>query len=244
MLPYVLIHGAGDTKDSWREVIPHLAHPALPVDLPGRNDKPGDLDTLTVADFAASVVEDMDAAGIDRATIVGHSLAGLTMVTMAALIPERLAHFVFVNSVVPADGEGNFDVVGANVREMVDAYGVAEDGRSLHPDALRYYHCNDLDEAQTQEVIYGGVTDARKPLHQPISLSGLVKHPIPCTWILGTMDRAVPPSTQRQSIENLRGCGCEVTVIEIEAGHMVTLSRPRELAELLDSVDHDVRRPR
>ena len=146
MLTYVLIHGAGSTRQAWNPVTAHLRHPFLAVDLPGRNDKPGDLDTLTVRDFAASVVDDMDAQGIGSAVIVGHSLAGLTLVTLAGLIPERIAHLVFVNSVVP-------------------------------------------------------------------------------------------PDTQRHSIANLTGCGCPVNVIGIEAGHMVTRSRPEELARLLDAVD-------
>lgn len=237
MLTYVLIHGAGGTREAWDPVIAHLRHPFLAVDLPGRNDKPGDLDTLTVRDFAASVVDDMDARGIASAVIVGHSLAGLTLVTLAELIPERIAHLVFVNSVVPPHGKGNFDVVGAHVRKMVNDFGVAADGRSLHPEALRHHHCNDLDEAQTREVMQGGVSEARKPLHKPISLTGLREHPLPCTWILGAIDLAVPPDTQRHSIANLTGCGCPVNVIEIEAGHMVTRSRPEELARLLDAVD-------
>ncbi len=237
MLLYVLIHGAGDTGKSWEQVIAHLRHPFLAVDLPGRNDKPGDLDTLTVRDFAASVVDDMNAAAIDRAVIVGHSLAGLTLVTLAELIPERIAHLVFVNSVVPPHGKGNFDVVGKHVRQMVDTYGVGADNQSLHPEALRHHHCNDLDEAQTREVMQGGVREAKKPLHRPISLKGLRERPIPCTWILGTIDLAVPPDTQRHSIANLEGCGCSVDVIEIEAGHLITRSRPEALAELLDAVD-------
>ena len=237
MLPYVLIHGAGGTKRRWERMIPHLEHPVLAVDLPGRGDKPGDVDTLTVRDFAASVVEDMDAAGIDRAVVAGTSLAGLTMVTLAEFIPERLARLAFVNCVVPAHGKGNFDLVGPIVREMIDKYGVAEDGRSLHPDAIRAHHCNDMDEEQIQYAIAGGVKDAGKPLHQPISLTGLMEHPIPCTWILGTLDRVVTPEIQRQCIETLRACGCPTDVIELEMGHMGPISRPKELAAALDGLE-------
>jgi pimeloyl-ACP methyl ester carboxylesterase len=237
MLPYVLIHGAGGSKRRWERTIAHLKHEALAINLPGREDKPGDLDTLTVRDFAASVVDDMDAAGIDRAVIAGLSLAGLTMVTLPELIPERIERLAFVNCVVPPDGKGNFDVVGHLVREMVDRYGVSEDGRSLHPDAIRAYHCNDMDEEQIQFAIAGMVKDASKPLHQPISLAGLKAHPIPCTWILGIMDQVVTPEVQRQCIETLRDCGCSTDVIEFEAGHMAAISRPRELAALLDNLD-------
>lgn len=238
MLPYVLIHGAGGDKRRWDRLLPHLKHPALAVNLPGRGDKSGDLESLTVRDFAASVVEDMDAEGIDQAVIVGTSLAGLTQVTMAELIPERIKRLVFSNCVVPADGEGNFSMVGTTVAEMVDKYGVGEDGRSLHPDALRAYHGNDLTEEEMQYAIAGMIKDARKPLHEPISLAGLKKNPIPCTWILGTIDRVIVPEVQRQCIANLEACGCPVDVIEFKVGHMAPISRPKELAEILDSLEN------
>ena len=236
MLPYVLIHGAGGSKRRWERVLPHLRREALAIDLPGRGDKPGDLDALTVRDFAASVVADMDAAGIDRAIVGGASLAGLTMVTLAEFIPERIARLVFVNCVVPPDGKGNFDVVGHIVKEMVDTYGVGPDGRSLHPDAIRAYHCNDMDEEQIQFAVAGMVKDARKPLHQPISLAGIKAHPLPCTWVVGTIDQVIPPDVQRQCAATLADCGCPLDVLELEAGHMAPISRPQELAALLDEI--------
>ena len=237
MLPYVLIHGAGGTKRRWERVLQHLQREALAIDLPGRGEKPGNLDELTIRDFAQSVVEDIDAAGIDRAIVAGASLAGLTMVTLAEFIPDRIERLVFVNCVVTPHGKGNFDVVGEVVREMVDNFGVGEDGRSLHPDAIRHYHCNDMDEEQIEFAIAGMVKEARKPLHQPVSLAGIMANPVPCTWVLGTIDQVIPPDIQRGCVETLRDAGCPTDIIEFEAGHMAPISRPKELAAILDSLD-------
>lgn len=236
MLPLVLIHGASGTKRDWDLVLPSLSRPNLAINLPGREGIPGDLDTLTVSDFAASVVQDMDAAGIDRAVIVGHSLAGLTIVTMAELIPERIERMVFVNCVVPPDGKGNFDLVGPIVKKMVNKYGVADDGRSLHPDAILEYYCGGMSEEQIEFVLGCNVKDAGKPLHQPVSLSGLMKHPIPGTWIIGTRDLVVTPEIQRIGIEALRKCGCPMEIVEIDAGHLANVSHASELAQILNSV--------
>ena len=144
---------------------------------------------------------------------------------------------MFVNCVVPPHGKGNFHVVGERVREMVDRYGVGEDGRSLHPDAIRAYHCNDMDEEQTRFAIAGMVKDARKPLHRPISLAGIKANPIRSTWILGMRDQVILPDVQRQCVATLRDCGCPVDVVEFDAGHMAAISRPQELAAVLDSLD-------
>jgi esterase/lipase len=50
----------------------------LAVDLPGRRNKPGDLWTLTIADWVNSVVADVEGAGLNDVVIIGHSMAGLT----------------------------------------------------------------------------------------------------------------------------------------------------------------------
>jgi pimeloyl-ACP methyl ester carboxylesterase len=80
----VLVHGGGLAADSWeltidaiRQLEPELT--VLAVDLPGRRGKPGDLLTITIADFVKSVVDDIEDAGLENLVIVGHSMAGLTI---------------------------------------------------------------------------------------------------------------------------------------------------------------------
>ena len=80
----VLVHGGGLAADSWELTINEIHRLApdltvLAVDLPGRRGKPGDLVTLTIADFVDSVVGDIEDAGLGEIVLVGHSLAGLTV---------------------------------------------------------------------------------------------------------------------------------------------------------------------
>ena len=90
-LPVVLVHGGGHGAWCWEPTIEHLASDVLAVDLPpksirggdGRFDRPPELLTLTVSDFAESVLADVDAAGYDRFVLVGHSMAGLTIPEVA-----------------------------------------------------------------------------------------------------------------------------------------------------------------
>ena len=101
----------------------------------------------------------------------------------------------------------------------------------------RNLECGSAAEEQARFAVAGMVKDTRKPLHRPISLAGIKAHPLPCTWVLGTLDRVILPDVQRQCVATLRDCGCPVEVVELEAGHMATISRSRELAAVLDSVD-------
>jgi pimeloyl-ACP methyl ester carboxylesterase len=76
--PLVLLHGMGDSHRSWRNAAPHLArhYRVLMPDLPGhglsgRPDAP-----YTLAWYAQSVLDWMDALGVERAHVCGHSFGG------------------------------------------------------------------------------------------------------------------------------------------------------------------------
>ena len=98
----VLIHGGGHAADCWDLTIAELRSTAAElrvhaVDLPGRRGKPGDLRSVTIRDWADSVVSDIDQAGLDRVVIAGHSMAGLVMPgVMTKLGAARVAEAIFV----------------------------------------------------------------------------------------------------------------------------------------------------
>src|SRR5262245_51749656 len=118
-LPVVLVHGGGHGAWCWEPTIDQLECDVLAVDLPpkairggdGRFDRPPELLTLTVSDFADSVLADVDAAGHERFVLVGHSMAGLTIPEVARRAPDRVAHLVFVSCSVPAEGESILNVL-------------------------------------------------------------------------------------------------------------------------------------
>ena len=87
--PVVLLHGIGGSAATWQGVLEPLAidHRVVAVDFPahGQSDVP-DRD-LTVAGLAATVVELLAALGLERATLVGHSLGGAVAIEAALRAP-------------------------------------------------------------------------------------------------------------------------------------------------------------
>jgi pimeloyl-ACP methyl ester carboxylesterase len=47
--------------------------------------------------------------GLEDVVLVGHAYAGMVITGVAEVCPERIAHMVYVNGVIPADGESMAD---------------------------------------------------------------------------------------------------------------------------------------
>jgi pimeloyl-ACP methyl ester carboxylesterase len=113
----VLVHGGGLAADSWDLTVDEIHRQAadvtvLAVDLPGRRDKPGDLLALTIADFADSVVGDIEDAGLGEIVLVGHSMAGLTLPGVATKLgSSRVRELVLAAAFVPPEGRALVDTI-------------------------------------------------------------------------------------------------------------------------------------
>jgi len=94
----VLLHGAGMDHTVWQFQARALAahgFDVYAVDLPGHGRSEGPA-PASIADYAAWVVRFLDAAGIDRAVLVGHSMGSLIALEVAGTHPERVAGLVLL----------------------------------------------------------------------------------------------------------------------------------------------------
>ena len=99
----VLVHGLGGFAESWRHNIGALARVAtvFSVDLPGfgRSSKPQARYRLD--DSARALHGFIQAMGIGRAAIVGHSLGGAVALTYALTHPARVERLALIGALVP-----------------------------------------------------------------------------------------------------------------------------------------------
>ncbi len=108
----VLLHGFGESTLIWRETLPALAaagYDAIALDLKGfgLSDKQwsDDFSHTAQADLVAGV---MDEIGIDRATVVGHSMGGSVAAHFYVRHPEKTDKLIFVDGgAFQLEGEGN-----------------------------------------------------------------------------------------------------------------------------------------
>jgi pimeloyl-ACP methyl ester carboxylesterase len=99
----VFIHGAMNDHSVWTLLArwcAHHGHSVLAVDLPGHMRSAGPA-LATVEAMADWVLALMDAAAVQRAVLVGHSMGSLVALATAAQAPERAAALAMVGTCVP-----------------------------------------------------------------------------------------------------------------------------------------------
>jgi len=99
----VFVHGAESDHSVWVLQSRYLAHHGygvLAVDLPGHGRSEGP-PLATVEAIAEWVIALLDAAGIAKATLIGHSMGSLVAVDAAGRFQSRVERIVLVGSAFP-----------------------------------------------------------------------------------------------------------------------------------------------
>jgi pimeloyl-ACP methyl ester carboxylesterase len=247
--PMVFVHGGAHGAWCWEPLLPYLEGGSLAVDLPpksvrggpGRLESLPELRTLTIDDFARSVLADVDAAGIDRFVLVGHSMGGLTISEVARRVPDRVEHLVYVSCMVPPEGGSAIEALPADLQAMTRQAveemrrGGANPIGGLDEESTRAMFCNDMDEEQARFVLDRTGTEVAVALAEPVTRAG-IPPALPKTFVKLLQDQSLSPEHQDVLVENLRASpGGDVDVVTIDSGHDVMISRP-ELAEVLNPI--------
>jgi len=99
----VFIHGVLNDHSVWILQSRYLAHHGwnvLAIDLPGQSKSTGE-PPATVEDASTAIVALLDALGVQKAALVGHSFGSLIALETAARAPERVSHLVMVGTAFP-----------------------------------------------------------------------------------------------------------------------------------------------
>ncbi len=239
----LLLHGQPGSAQDWRGVTAALGGRArtVAVDRPGWNGRghPTDL-----AGNARAALASLDAAGIERAVVVGHSLGGAVAAWVAAERPERVTALVLAAPAAnlsslnrldellasrlwgPALSVGMLSVGGAALlsaplrRRLTAALGVKET------------YLRDVARALLNPRTWRAfIVEQRVLIRQLPSLErrlGTIS--VPTIVVAGTADRIVSPSAARELARQIPGA----EVVQLRgAAHLLPQQRPRELAEVI-----------
>jgi pimeloyl-ACP methyl ester carboxylesterase len=98
--PVVLVHGIGDSSATWAPVLAALSrrHLVIAPELLGHGSSDKPRADYSVAGYANGVRDLLGVLGVERATLVGHSLGGGVAMQFAYQFPERTERLVLVGS--------------------------------------------------------------------------------------------------------------------------------------------------
>jgi hypothetical protein len=231
MPTFALVHGAWHGAWCWERLVPELerhGHRAIAVELP--SDEP----SATFTTYAYVVVDALEDEG-DDVVVVGHSLAGHTIPLVAAWRP--VARLVYLCGLVALPGRSLGDQLGTEEGMLHPGYdaGLGEIdsyGRRgwADEDAARATLFADCDDETVRGALARLRPQALAPYREPCPLEALPD--TPATYVLCTEDRLVEPDWSRRVARERLGA----EVLELPGSHSPFLSRPAELAALLDDL--------
>ncbi|MEU6947479.1 alpha/beta hydrolase [Streptomyces sp. NPDC046316] len=216
MATFVLIHGGGDSGWIWHLLEAELrsrGHETVAPDLP--SDQP----SAGLGDYADAVI----AAVGDRRNlvVVGHSYGAFTAPLVADRLPVDV--LVLLAGMIPAPGERPDDwweTTGCN--HARDAAGLS----AIEDPFESFYH--DVPRNLAEESMRREREECSRAGSEPWPLP--VWPELPTKFIVCKDDRFFPAEFFRDLARTRLG----IVPDEIGGGHCVALSRPKELADLLE----------
>lgn len=224
MATFVLVHGGGDVGWSWHLVEEELRQRGHEVVAP---DLPCDDPTASLRDYADAVVGAIGDLGDPRdLIIVGHSYGGFTAPLVADRLPVEV--LVMVAGMIPAPGEKPADWwTNTGHGEAVRKQARRDGGLTGSDDPfVTFFH--DVPRELAEQALGKERSESETAFNSSWPLDAWPA--VPTRFVVCTEDRFFPAEFMRGVVAERLG----IVPDEIAAGHCVALSRPRELAELLD----------
>ncbi len=234
---YVLVHGAWHSGRAWDRVVPLLTragHHVFAPSLTGHGERENLLGPEVGLDtHVADVVDLLVGEDLADVVLVGHSYAGMVISSVANQVPDRIAGLVYVDAMVPADGESVLDVIPLT-RHLL----------ALAADSDTPWRIPPMPEGPAPMGLFG-VTDpedkawlrtmlsdeSARCFQQPVRLDNPAAAAIPRTHIhcVGS----TPEGVARRPVPATQPNGTPSQVRELQSGHDCMITAPDQLTELL-----------
>lgn len=227
-LTVVLVHGAFADASSWAGVIPILQAAGVAVLAPANPLRGISHDSA----YIASVVSQIPGPVL----LVGHSYGG-AVITNAGALADNLRGLVYVCAFIPDEGETLQDLAAQATDSLVlpalrpASYPTTPDSApgaefTISPEAFHAVFCADLTAEQAAIMAV-----SQRPLAE-VSFSEKTQNPAwkssPSWAVISPRDVVIGPSGERLMAER-----SGATIIELDASHVVMLSQPQGVADVI-----------
>ncbi|MDI1267776.1 MAG: alpha/beta hydrolase [Polaromonas sp.] len=235
----VFIHGVLNDHSVWILQTRYLAHHGwnvLAVDLPGHCKSEGEAPASVeeAADFVAAL---LDAAGVQRAALVGHSWGSLIALEAASRLKERVSHLVLVGIAYPMkvssallDAALNEPMKALTMINVFSRSTLAAPPSALGPGTWVYGASMALGRrvlaSNTKvNVFHRGFKACDSYANGDNAITQIT---CPVLFLLGAQDQMTPAKAAQPLIAKARASGKTVQVASLPVGHHQMTEAPEQ----------------
>jgi len=226
--PLVGLPGVKGHGGRWRRLA-EVGRRVYGLDLRGHGRSPWD-PPWTLERFAADVLSTMDDLGLDRVDLAGHSFGGAVGVYVARLAPDRVRRLVLVDPAVGirADIAGQFadaalDVPSFGSPAEAAAVQTADWAGVTDPAVIEGEVADHLDRCADGRYRWRWRAAAVAAVYSELSRDPVPPPPAVPTLILRAPREKI---VRRDFLAACSAAGSDVTLIDIDCGHMMLEERP------------------
>lgn len=239
---YVLVHGAWQAPYAWNSVKANLekqGHKVTVIELPGHGNDQTPPGEITLDRYKEKIIDALST--IDgKVILVGHSLGGMIISSVAEAVPEKTEKLVYVAAYLPATGQTLNELAHTDPDSQLGGTGVLifnDDGVTVDvkQDQIINLFIQDGTPEIQNLVLKNYRTEPLIPFINPVSLTAENFGSVEKVFIKTLKDHVVSPSLQDRMITT----GGVKTIYKINTGHSPFLSQPDSLTALLIKISHN-----
>ncbi|GJI87182.1 alpha/beta fold hydrolase [Duganella hordei] len=237
----VFIHGAQNDHSVWALQTRYFAHHGygvLAVDLPGHGRSQGAA-KASVAEQADWLLQVLDAAGVRKAALFGHSMGSLIALEASHQASERVTHLGMIGSTYPMKvSDALLETARSDEQSAIDMVNIWSHssiahkpscpgpGFSVMGGARRLMQR--LSQINPQQVFYTDFSACNAYANGEAAAQAVR---CPTLFLFGARDMMTPPKSTRLLTSTIKHC----KVVTVDSGHSLMSEQPDAVLDALFS---------
>lgn len=231
---YVLVHGAWQAPYVWDSVrtdLENKGNHVIVVELPGHGADTTPTYTLSIDAYRDKVIDAMSKTD-GKVILVGHSLGGMVVTSVAEKVPAKISKLVYIGAFLPVSGQALGDLamtdpgsrLGPSLVQSADKLTL-----DVNHDSLTHLFIDDGTQAVKDKVVANYRAEPAIPFGNKVTLTKENFGSVEKVYIKTLNDIVISPAFQDKM---LASAGIK-TVYTVNTSHSPFLAQPHEVSSLL-----------